>query len=532
MKKMYCIVYTIICIFICSFLIYIYQFDNKNNTRQFYSSKDAIIWSEYSQQYTDGTMTVKGTITTKPNTYDLLVFYTLHQNITVYCGEKITYQFPVENNNPFANTPGYNWNFVTLPMGNNDITIQITSPYAGYAEDIPTFYIGNTASITREIINSNILTFVICIIIFCFGICMVIYWIYIRLHMPIKFDLLHLGVFSLFLSIWSVNESRLTTLIFANNLVCTYIAFISLMMLPLPFALFVRSYYEDDNHIWDIFCFLNSIQIISCLALQLLKISDLRNTLWTTHIMMFLLVVIILSSSKKLLKTKEKSKQIRLNLFSICFCAITVILDLFAFYLGASDSNTFGRIGFLQYIIVLGFASARESASLMKLGKKAATYKQIAFTDQMTSLLNRAAFNRDFNKLSSSPYDTAIIGFDLNYLKQINDTLGHSFGDYYITNSAKIISNTFSHVGKCYRVGGDEFVVIIEQASNFDFQKYLNMLEQSIDSFNAEQKEIHMQIAYGYAIYDSVLDKSLEDTYNRADKNMYINKKNKKNTVN
>ena len=37
-----------------------------------------------------------------------------------------------------------------------------------------------------------------------------------------------------------------------------------------------------------------------------------------------------------------------------------------------------------------------------------------------------------------------------------------------------------------------------------------------------------MQIAYGYAIYDSALDKSLEDTYNRADKNMYMNKENKK----
>ena len=164
----------------------------------------------------------------------------------------------------------------------------------------------------------------------------------------------------------------------------------------------------------------------------------------------------------------------------------------------------------------------------MKLGKKATTYQQLAFTDQMTKLSNRTAFNRDFTMLSSSPNDIAVIGFDLNCLKQINDTLGHTLGDDYIINSAKIISNTYSNVGKCYRVGGDEFVVIIEQASHFDFQYYFNLLEWSVDSFNAGQKNIHMQIAYGYAIYDSALDKSLEDTYNRADKNMYMNKENKK----
>lgn len=528
MKKLYFIVYTFLFIFACSFLIYIYNFDIRNNTRQFYSSEDTIIWTEYSQQYADNTMIIKGTIPAQPNVCDLLVFYSVHQNITVYCDEKVIYQFPVENNNPFAKTPGYNWNFVTLPNRNNEITIQITSPYAGYTEDIPTFYVGNTVSIIGKIISSNIISFVLCIIIFCFGICMVVYWIYIRFHMPIKLNLLNLGVFALFLSFWSANESRFTTLIFGNNLVCSYIAFISLMMLPLPFALFVRSYYGDDSDIWDIFCFLDVIQIITCLALQLLKVADLRNTLWTTHIMMLFLALIVLTSSKKLLKKKEKSKQISLHLFCICICTITLILDIFAFYLGSSDSNTFGRIGFLLYIIILGISSIRDSASLMKLGKKATTYQQLAFTDQMTKLSNRTAFNRDFTILSSSPNDIAVIGFDLNCLKQINDTLGHTLGDDYIINSAKIISNTYSNVGKCYRVGGDEFVVIIEQASHFDFQYYFNLLEWSVDSFNAGQKNIHMQIAYGYAIYDSALDKSLEDTYNRADKNMYMNKKNKK----
>ena len=76
--------------------------------------------------------------------------------------------------------------------------------------------------------------------------------------------------------------------------------------------------------------------------------------------------------------------------------------------------------------------------------------------------------------------------------------------------------------------GGDEFVIIIENASHFDFCYYFNIMEWCISSFNTESKNIPMQIAYGYAIYDTNTDSTLNDTYHRADKNMYENKKEKK----
>lgn len=525
MKKTYYIIYTVLLLFAFSFFVYIYHWDNKEAARQFCSSESAITWTEYSQELENNTMTIKGNVTAIPNVHDLFAFYSIHQNIMIYCDETLIYQFPVENNNPFAKSPGYNWNFVTLPSKNNDIMIQITSPYAGYEESIPTFYVGNTLSVIGKIISENIISFLLCVIILCFGICLVVYWIYIRIHIPIKPNLLLLGTFAIFLSVWSVNEICFTTLIFENNLVCSYISFVVLMLLPLPFALFVRAYYEDTSNIWDIFCFVDVIQIITCLTLQIFKIVDLRNTLWTTHIMLLFLSFTVFYSSVKLLKGKAKTREISLHLLCICICIITLMLDLFAYYLGAGDNSTFGRIGFLLYIIILGVSSIRESESLMKLGKKATVYQKLAFTDQMTKLDNRTAFNRDFAILASSPDDIAIIGFDLNCLKQINDTLGHAFGDIYIIRSAKIISDTFSNVGKCYRIGGDEFITVIEQASHFDFDYYFNMLEQAVNAFNTEQKEIPMQIAHGYAIYDSTLDACLDDTFARADQNMYMNKK-------
>ncbi len=166
----------------------------------------------------------------------------------------------------------------------------------------------------------------------------------------------------------------------------------------------------------------------------------------------------------------------------------------------------------------------------MKMGQEADAYQTLAYTDQMTGLNNRTCFNVDFAKLSENPHDVAVIDFDLNNLKYTNDTYGHSVGDAYIKSCATIIYEIFNGIGKCYRVGGDEFVTLVENSSSIDMTHYLAMLESSVDASNRESKHKHlkMQIAYGCATYTPDIDKNLEDTYNRADKIMYNNKKDKK----
>ncbi len=529
MRKTYIFLYTIVFVFTFFFLMYIGITDTHTNTRQYISSDDIIFWDDYIVRTFPDRVTLEGDISVTSRNSHVLAFYSAHQNITIYHNNLLIYKYPVENNNPLAVTSGYNWNFITLPEETNHLIINFTSPYDGYAGKLPEFYVGTIPAVITQLIHDDIGSFLICIIIFCIGAYMIAYWLYIRFHMLIKKNLLLLGIFSVFLAIWSINENHFMTLLLKGNIVCFYLAYLSLMMLPIPFALFVRAYYEDtDNKVWEIFCMVNVIQIIICILLQMFRLVDFRNTLWTTHAMMIVLMVIVLSSSVRLLRERYNSTSVKMHLICISICTITLGMDIFSFYHYSWNNNSIGRIGFLFYIIILGFSSVRESTALMKLGRKANTYQKLAYTDQMTKMSNRTAFNRDFAILSSAPNDIAVINLDLNNLKLINDSLGHTFGDEYITSSAKIISNTFAHVGKCYRTGGDEFVVIIEQASHFDFLYYFNLMEWSVDSYNARQKDIHMQIAYGYAIYDASIDKTLIDTQHRADKNMYNNKKEKK----
>lgn len=531
-SKKIIILYAVLVIIIFVFSIGLYGYDRANDTRQQQSPYAITKWTNYTTRANISKTILHGTLQVDNNIDNILAFYTTHQNVEVHANGKLIYQYPIENNNPFAKSPGYCWNFIELPVHTQDIEIFFSSPYQAYLNYIPKFYIGNNFSLLSFIVASNLMPFLLCVIMLVVGVVLILYHLVMVRNISSQGKILKLGIFSLFLSVWSMNECCLTTLIMKNNIVTSYISFLSLMILPIPFALFVKTFYEDESNIWDNFYKFNLLQIICCILLQLTGVADLRNTLWSTHAMLAILAVIIFYQSYKMLKNGVHSRMVKIHLFCICICIVTLALDMTGFYAGSADSNTFGRIGFLAYIIVLGVSSTLETTSLIKKGQEANAYQQLAYTDQMTGLNNRTCFNIDFESLSQAPDDVTVIAFDLNNLKYTNDTFGHSAGDRYIKNCATIIYEIFNGIGKCYRVGGDEFVTLIEHSSSIDLRKYLAMLESSVDSSNRENRELRMQIAYGCALYTPETDKNLEATYNRADNNMYQDKKAKKDPKN
>lgn len=152
----------------------------------------------------------------------------------------------------------------------------------------------------------------------------------------------------------------------------------------------------------------------------------------------------------------------------------------------------------------------------------------MAYTDGMTGLKNKASYQAAISllqeRINQGFYDFAVVVFDLNNLKCINDTLGHEAGDRLIKNAAKIISSAFSH-SPVFRIGGDEFVALLE---NDDFQNYKGCLEK-LEQINSElnrhlSEQEQISLAHGLALFESGQDKSFHDVFARADKEMYRHK--------
>ena len=168
--------------------------------------------------------------------------------------------------------------------------------------------------------------------------------------------------------------------------------------------------------------------------------------------------------------------------------------------------------------------------------------------DALTSLFNRKSYE---NQLKRLDYATAIIILDANDFKKINDTYGHQIGDNMLKIIAKILLSTYRKYGYCYRIGGDEFCVILKPGIVEQFTREnpkqnvsvrIDAINQSfVDRLKMQCEEYPMLsagVSKGYAIFAGLYDinanrpenkhyslTSVKETVKLADERMYADKK-------
>lgn len=159
--------------------------------------------------------------------------------------------------------------------------------------------------------------------------------------------------------------------------------------------------------------------------------------------------------------------------------------------------------------------------------KNSSQINDIAYRDPLTGVGNSAAYREAVMKLNgkirkSIPKFTVIV-FDVNNLKKVNDSYGHNFGDILITSASKLIRETFEPNG-IYRIGGDEFCVILEDDNAAMYSELLNDFAKNVERFNnSAQARLPVSVASGYSQYTSD-DDNYMSVFRRADSNMYHNK--------
>lgn len=145
--------------------------------------------------------------------------------------------------------------------------------------------------------------------------------------------------------------------------------------------------------------------------------------------------------------------------------------------------------------------------------------RKVAEIDSLTQLPNRYCYNEFLKKEIDKEKSTCVFLLDINNLKIVNDTRGHSEGDILIKNASYCIKDIFlDKEGKnCYRIGGDEFVAIVDNIDE-------DTVEKLIQEFNEKQQEYNVSIAIGYSYSKNVKEIGYEKLIMEADKRMYINK--------
>ena len=120
----------------------------------------------------------------------------------------------------------------------------------------------------------------------------------------------------------------------------------------------------------------------------------------------------------------------------------------------------------------------------MKMAVKNKLLEQRAYTDAHTGLPNKGACKELLSNKEIISEPTACIMFDLNNLKTVNDTMGHSAGDQLILNFARLLRNVIPEKDFVGRYGGDEFMVVIYHTSQTEVEEILKCLCLEKDRLN------------------------------------------------
>jgi diguanylate cyclase (GGDEF)-like protein len=310
-----------------------------------------------------------------------------------------------------------------------------------------------------------------------------------------------------------------------------FVSYISLILLPGFAVMFVclltgRRYVKFANVLVAVTLLTLIVEVI----LTSTGVSTYHNMLLINHIECFATVVYTVMSVVATLRASKKHIGTRI-VMAVAFLAVVVggIVDLIRYFVSEPgiDSAYYFRIGLMMFVFILGINEIYALMTYRKYETEAEELSKLAYTDALTGLKNRMAFSdqEDFSRTRTQGKGI-IIQFDINNLKMVNDTYGHKEGDRHIKAAAEIISDSFGHIGNCYRTGGDEFIVVVEDLKDrLQFEQTKVKFKNMIDEYNETYKpRIKLEIAYGIEEFD-LSSGDVEGALKLADGKMYSMKK-------
>ena len=183
-----------------------------------------------------------------------------------------------------------------------------------------------------------------------------------------------------------------------------------------------------------------------------------------------------------------------------------------------SALDMIGLIGTIVEQTILAVKFARANKQL----------EQKAYIDLHTGLPNKSKCEELLHNVEFIKEPTACIVFDLNNLKRVNDSLGHSIGDQLILNFSRLLRNSVPSKDFVGRYGGDEFMAVIYNTSRENISTILAELQRETEQFNSYGTHIKISYSHGWALSADYNECTLRTLFDRADKYMYENKQQSK----
>lgn len=466
---------------------------------------------------------------------DVLCVETKQQGLRAYVDGKLIYQRGVDENASFGKAAGLMWHIIELPqdLQGKEIFLLVTSPYEKLGNKLHGVSLGDKTAVTLSLVNRSMGVLIVCGFTLLAGIALLFLNIILALK---KVDytgrmFLYLGLFSIFSSVWAWTDSGLAQLLPIKGSVVYVLSFAMFMLLPVTFLLFFRETCEGGKKAVDILCLLHLVNFTVCMCVYATGVGDLARLAGVTHLLIVLTIIAVLRIS---IQESRKSPSVfgwEIVLGVCVLCAVTVLAVIWFYFDQFGGYAALYRWGLFFFTVLLGVGSLRKIVSLLSAQVEAQSYKKLAFVDVMTMTANRAAFERDMAEIESKGLacsSLSLILLDLDNLKKTNDTYGHLEGDRRIVGFANGLKEVFGE--SVYRIGGDEFTVILKDREEKAVEGLIDSLMDSLKNVTVAKEPLKggaLKFCWGYGRWDAGRDGeclNLERLFRTADNMLYRGK--------
>ncbi|HKM34872.1 MAG TPA: GGDEF domain-containing protein [Lachnospiraceae bacterium] len=449
-----------------------------------------------------------------------IMFREVHQKVRVYLDGERVYSFGYEDSSLVGKTPGNVWVIVRLPEQYDgvELKIELETIYSRYGRSIGKLYLGTKSSLLYMVLLQGVFGLILELPVFLIGIGLFVIGFLFRNNRLASRRIIYLGIFALLASSWMILEESIGQLYFRRPLINFALVYIIYGILPIVLLRFLMTYrsFAMSKYIKGIF-WLSILNFITVHILQFTNIRDYMETNIGIHLIWILTIAGCLGIY---IKERIIDKDPRKDIFTAAFVfSVFGIIDILRYYCSDYKSSVlfYTRIGLAFFILILGYSAVKQISGEHAGAIEETTYKKLAYTDLMTELPNRTAFEKQMEAYKVSGKSPIIAIVDINDLKSINDTYGHKAGDDAIRMVGKNLVDTLGSQVSVYRIGGDEFCALSDSVTEDEFNEYFQKIQVNLEKLTVSIP-YSLTAACGYI---KTGEEGIDKAFIEADHRMY-----------
>lgn len=474
----------------------------------------------------------------KMNADTSLVYRSKDVYTRVLVGKEVIYETSVYKSRFYNQSPGNLWNVLNVNSKYSEkcLELQIRMVYDTKAITVDSLLIGDKADIILGLFADNIFGIVISLLLILLGaVLLVVDWLPSNGHARKHHGLSWIALYAFLTGVWSLIETNVVQFCVDDMRILQLLDNMVMIIDTIPLILYLDLEYKIlKNKLMKVLAYLGIGYMLLCVGVQYSGEMDLHHMLNNAlYIMIVTDISMCIWLIFKFFDLRKKKQPVHncflmfLGLTSVCSCSIFETIR--SLNQDRMDRAGLVRVGMLILCVCFAIGSQIDTYRIMEQGLKYEFVRKLAYSDGLTGLGNRTAYLEKLEAYENNSKGNTRIGIvylDVNNLKIVNDNQGHEFGDELILTATRIIKCSFGHFGKAYRIGGDEFCVLMT-GDNLEkkYERAVRIFQQLIDEENRHKSyRCAVQIAHGFAICTEFTKEKIEESIAVADSEMYQNK--------